>query len=189
LLLALSTACTSSYPDDSGRDITTSNSDANSVPQQFAELLKRPDIDEATAHYEQMHEQIRARLSDKFGRNWEQYDKTSASACGFDHPGLNSDGETRRLASWRLPGKLSDSQWDQAVVIIGEVATGYGFDPKPEVVVNQPGDHTVIFHDASNAKLNFGSAVNTVLSVFTGCHLTAEAHRRGTPTPKPTYAR
>ena len=47
--------------------------------------------------------------------------------------------------------------------------------------------HEIVFHDQYKAELNVGTAVNTTLLLRTGCHLTAEAKKRGSPAPTPTY--
>jgi hypothetical protein len=66
-------------------------------------------------------------------------------------------------------------------------ARTYGPDSGPVVVKDQPSDHYATFRDPFGAEITFGTAVNTVLTVRTGCHLTAEAKQRGTPAPTPTY--
>lgn len=81
---------------------------------------------------------------------------------------------------------MPDAQWEQAVAIVRQLAQGYGFDTG-QVTVNRPNDHEIVFRDQYRAELNFGSAVNTTLLLRTGCHLTAEAKKRGNLAPTPTY--
>jgi hypothetical protein len=40
-------------------------------------------------------------------------------------------------------------------------------------------------HD--DGEISFGTALNTSLRLSIGCHLTAEAKKRATPKPSPTY--
>jgi hypothetical protein len=49
------------------------------------------------------------------------------------------------------------------------------------VVVNRSGEHDVTYRKPDGAWIGFGTAVNTTLTVATGCHLKPDARRRGTP--------
>ncbi|WP_188316546.1 LppA family lipoprotein [Solihabitans fulvus] len=157
-----------------------------SVNTKVAELMQRPDIEHAATAYEEMGAKVRERLTTELGRTWEQRDKAGASLCGSDYPDLNADGEVRGLALWSSPGNLPDAQWDRAVAIVGEIASGYGFTAAPEVVANRPSEHDVVFHKPDDAKINFSTGRNTSLMVTTGCHLTAKAHQRVTSTTPTT---
>ena len=79
------------------------------------------------------------------------------------------------------PGNLPDAQWDRAVSIVDTVVRSYGFNSGPIRVINRPSDHEVDFYDSYQAELVFGTAVNTTMTFTTGCHLTAEAKKRGYP--------
>ncbi|GAA2843458.1 hypothetical protein GCM10010452_84870 [Crossiella cryophila] len=149
----------------------------------YQQLRQRPDIGQAVARYEEMLSKLYERLAADFpAMGWQRSkDRAGASACGFDFPGLNTaDGEKRGLEAWEAKGNLPDPEWKRALVPVGEIAKGYGFEG-PATIVDRPGDHKVIFKDGYAAELSFGTAVNTLLTLDTGCHLTAEAHRRGTP--------
>ncbi|SFI88061.1 LppA family lipoprotein [Amycolatopsis sacchari] len=159
--------------------------DPNRLSQQFADLLQRPDIDQATARYEEMSGHIRDALSGAFpDLRWRQTSQLTGAACGFGYPGLETDGEQRGLPNWMAPGSIPDGRWDEAVRVVRTVALKYGFD-KVVTTVGRPTDHEVVFSDPYDAELNFGSAVNTTLLVRTGCHLTPEAKKRGHPTSSP----
>jgi hypothetical protein len=163
------------------------NNDQNSATQQFNQLMQRPDIEQATARYQEIDQKVRDALSATFpALEWQQDTQVAGAACGAGYPGLDSDGEVRGLPNWFASGSISDSQWDKAVSVVHGVAQGYGFDAG-QVTVNRPHDHEVVFHDKYQAELNIGTAVNTTLLVRTGCHLTTEAKKRGTPTPTPSY--
>ncbi|GAA2843467.1 LppA family lipoprotein [Crossiella cryophila] len=107
---------------------------------------------------------------------WKEYDGSKgASACGFDFPGLGvTDGENRGLPGSMAKGYLADTDWGRALKAVGEVATGYGFEGRVSIV-DRPGDHKAIFKDGYDAKFSFGTAANTLLTLRTGCHLTAKA--------------
>ena len=147
----------------------------------FTELMKRPDIEQAMTTYTEMTAKIRDALAAEFGRTWDQDDDLSGGGCESDFPGVDADGETRILPRWDSPGNLPDDQWARAEATVGKIAATYGFHPEPEILVNRPGDHEVVYRKPDGARITFGTAVNTPLSVATGCHLTAEAHQRGTP--------
>ncbi|MBP2331020.1 hypothetical protein JOF56_011405 [Kibdelosporangium banguiense] len=156
---------------------------------QFAELMTRPDIDSAVKRYEELRAKIRSRLVDaKFLASWqERPDSSGGGGCSRDFPEVTSD-DARFLAlpTWRSDGNLPDGKWDAAVAAVTEIARQYGFGD-PKTVVNRPSDHEVSTRDGYGAELLFGTAKNTILTLTTGCHLTAAAHQRGTPTAKPTY--
>ena len=163
------------------------NNDQSSTAQQFSQLMQRPDIEQAAARYQEMDQKIRDALTVTFpALEWQQDTPIAGAACGAGYPGLGGDGEVRGLPNWFAAGGIPDSQWDKAVSVVRGVAQGYGFDAG-QVTVDRPNDHEVVFHDKYQAELNIGAAANTTLLVRTGCHLTTEARKRGTPTPKPSY--
>jgi hypothetical protein len=152
-----------------------------SKDEQFAELLKRPDIEQVQADYLRMMADIRDALVEQIGiAAWQpkEKDAISGSACG-DYPEL-SDGHIRRFSSGSSPGNLPDAKWQEAVDLVGSIAGRHGFK-NPGAVVDRPGDHEVSFSNEYGAELLFGTAANTTLSISTGCHLSREAHQRGTP--------
>lgn len=160
--------------------------------EQFNELMNRPDIDQALAQYAELYDKVRTQVTAVVpSLTWRQADEISGSGCGNDFAAVNAglrafDAVERGLPNWVAKGNLPDSQWKQVASTVEQVARTYGFGGG-EVVVNQPGNHEVVFRDRFNAELNFGTAVNTTLLLRTGCHLTAEAKKRGTPAAPPTY--
>ncbi|WP_134667504.1 MULTISPECIES: LppA family lipoprotein [unclassified Amycolatopsis] len=153
------------------------------VSDAYDQLMKRPDVDQAQAAYTAMTAAIRERLTAEFGRTWEQGGELSGGTCGNDYPGLDADGRELRLPRWDSPGNLPDNDWSRAQALVGQIAAGYGFNSTPKVFTNQPGTHTVAYGKPDGALLHFGTGKYTTLRVETGCHLTAEAHRRGGPKP------
>ncbi|MGW4399440.1 LppA family lipoprotein [Amycolatopsis nivea] len=153
------------------------------APEGYAQLMKLPDIDQAKAAYTAMATAIRDRLTAEFGRTWKQEAPLSSTACGKGYLDVGSDGVKLSLPSWDSPGNLPDADWPRAQALVGQIAAGYGFDPTPEVSTNQPGNHTVVYSNPDGALLPFATVKNTGFGVKTGCHLTAEAHRRGGPKP------
>ncbi|PFG47913.1 putative LppA-like lipoprotein [Amycolatopsis sulphurea] len=161
--------------------------------QQFAELMKRPDIDQASARYEQMYGETRQRLVAEFPTlQWRQSLEQTSASCGNDFAAVNAglrthDAIVRGMGNWVGTGGFRDDQWERALATVGEVAHQYGFDAHPKVIANQPGNHESIFRDEYNAELTFGVGKNVGLTFESGCHLTAEAKKRGTPAQGPSY--
>ncbi|MGQ0776293.1 MAG: LppA family lipoprotein [Pseudonocardiales bacterium] len=141
-----------------------------SVEDQRAALRQRPDINAISARYEQMQTEVRDRLSAEIGGlNWMNHSKESHGGCGFEFPDVR-EGKSRSLPGWSARGGIPDERWDQAVAIVQEITGQYGFST-PKVVVNRPGDHKIVVPDPYGGTLDFGTAVNTILHMHTGCHL------------------
>lgn len=159
-------------------------SGGSSVEESFAQLMQRPDIEQAVVTYEEMSTKVRERLTSELGRTWEQTSEGSASGCGGEFPDLSGDVDIRHLPRWSSKGNLPDDQWPRAEAIVGEIAEGHGFDKQPAIIVNRPNDHEVVYKKPDGAQISFGTATNTPLDVRTGCHLKAQAHKRGMPSRK-----
>ncbi len=143
------------------------------MDDQRATLRQRPDIEQISIRYEQMQAELRDRLSaDIGGLAWVNDENESRGGCGFEFPDVR-EGESRSLARWTAPGNLPDARWDDALAIVQEITGKYGF-ATPEVIVNRPADHRVVVADPYGGTLDFGTAVNTILSMHTGCHLPPE---------------
>lgn len=153
----------------------------------FDALMKRPNLTQIDADYQAMFGAIRDRLISEVGvAPWVPDDEPiSGSSCGGDISNLQG-AEVRRYDAGMSPGNLPDTRWDRAVEIVTEVAGAHGFGP-PEVIISGPSDHEVSFRDTYNGQLLFGTGANTILGASTGCHLTEEAHERGTFVPPKEY--
>ena len=153
----------------------------------FDALMKRPNLTVVEAGYQMMFESIRERLTAEVGiAEWvPAAEPIHGTSCGGKISKL--DGGAMRLYNAGVsPGNLPDTKWDQAVAIVAEVAKQHGFGA-PEVFINGPSDHEVLFHDTYYGQILFGTGYNTILGGGTGCHLTEEAHRRGTYLPPHQY--
>lgn len=140
------------------------------MEDQRAALRQRPDIEAISARYEQMQAEIRDRLSTEIGGlTWVNYVKESRGGCGFEFPDVR-EGRSRSLAGWSALGGFRDDLWDQAVAIVQEITGSYGFST-PEVIISEPGHHQIVVPDPYGGTLDFGTGVNTILSMNTGCHL------------------
>ncbi|MGQ0774614.1 MAG: LppA family lipoprotein [Pseudonocardiales bacterium] len=151
------------------------NPGGGSVREQHQTLHQRPDIEQITTTYEQMRDEIRQHLSDHVGPlHWINRESESTRGCGFDFPDV--EGTTSRsLTRWTSEGNLPDARWDHAVRIVADITARYGF-AQPRVIVDRPSDHQIRISDPYGGELIFGTAVNTILALNTGCHLTPETH-------------
>jgi hypothetical protein len=159
----------------------------NTMKDAFDALMKRPNLTVVEADYQSMYETIRTRLVAEIGiSGWlEDVEPISGTACAGALSNLEG-GQERLYNAGSSAGNLPDATWDQAVAIVAEVAGKHGFR-SPEVVVSGPGNHEVQLHDAYQGYLLFGTGYNTILAGGTGCHLTEEAHLRGTYQPPKKY--
>lgn len=146
----------------------------------FDELTRRPDIDVVDTRYRGMLDAIRDKLVAEIGLPpWiPTGNPVNASVGRGPFARLGGDGEIRRFTSGISPGTVSDVDWPRATAIVAELAGPFGF-AAPTVVVDRPGDHEVSLPGEYGGELLFGTAVNTTLSLTTGCHLTREAYLRG----------
>jgi hypothetical protein len=154
---------------------------------EWAELMRRPDIDQAVARYEQMYAQVRTQLTATFPRfSWYTTNPAIGASCNDTFAAVrdttppNDDIESMGLADWAADGGLSDPEWERALAVVRPIAHQYGFTTEVRTL-DRPRDHQIDFYDSYGADFQLGSAVNTTLLLITDCHLTAAAKRRGTP--------
>lgn len=182
VLLSISflTGCVNTDPFTAGAPM--GNDDTETV---FNKLMRLPDIEQAKAQYAKMSDELRRALTASFPqlRHWQPDGEEASSACGNDYPGIESDGKEWDLLSYFVSRvKLSDSDYERALRLIGDVAHEYGFSRQPQRMHDGPEGHDAVFHNLADASsITFGSAKNTLIGVTIGCHLTPEAKRRGHP--------
>lgn len=181
VVAALLSGCT-----PEGRKINDINDSPNAgtVEQQYATLAQRPDIDEATRVWLQLLDELKRLTVTEFALpEWLSTpgDPVSGAGCGFDFPDIGGDGATRQINGGYSNAPITDDKWDQAVDKVGEIAKRYGFT-RHERMIDRPGNHDVTYFHPDGTKVLFGTELNTVLTLISGCYLTAEAKRRGAPT-------
>lgn len=152
------------------------------VQQQFADLMRRPTIDEAVARYTQLQTKLKDKLSADLGiTGWRERPGTSSE--GGCQPAFTIDsGDARQqhLTTWFTDAKVADNQHDAAKTTVAAVVKEYGF-AEVSLDLSRPGDLQYNLKDQFGAELGFGSAKNTILTLDTGCHLTVDAKQRGVP--------
>jgi hypothetical protein len=161
-----------------------------SQEEQFTQLMRRPSLEEVSGRYQQVRQEISDKLAIAFGLPpWAEDDASGGgSLCGHEFSDLGADARTTSPPLLVVRAPIPDDQWDRAVRIVEDIARENGFGP-PNRIVDRASQHTVDFRDKWGGLLGMDTGVHTVLSVSTGCHLTAEAKQRGTPTPRPEYDR
>lgn len=163
------------------------NNTMNANPeQQLQEMLTRPDIEQVSRRYEDMRMEIQGRLTSDIGlAPWtEDADSGARSSCRA-YPDVDTgDKESRSLPAWYVEANVPDEKWSQTLAIITEIAGKYGFGA-PQILVDNPGRHEISMRNGYGAETSFGTRINTSMLILTGCHLTAEAHKRGKPTGRP----
>ncbi|WP_165436110.1 LppA family lipoprotein [Amycolatopsis suaedae] len=159
-----------------------------SLEDQFAELMRRPSVEEITRKYEEMQAKVREVLSASVQLPpWTRTPDPGYSSCN-DFPAVDAwDVKRDYLDRWSVDQGVSPEQWKVLATKFKEVVAQWGF-VAPELEVDKEG-----FRE-SRAGGEFGSkailstaGTKVILSVDTGCHLTDKAKRRGTPLTKPTY--
>jgi Lipoprotein confined to pathogenic Mycobacterium len=145
----------------------TNASDRSFKP--FGELMRRPDIDQATQRYQQMYSAVRAQLTAAFpSLRWVQVDQLGSSECGAGFPGLGADGEARTLPNWSASVAVPGGQWDRAVGVAEWVVRGYGFDSGPIAPGGSSATRFVAFYDQYRAEFTFTVGKHTGLLLVTG---------------------
>jgi hypothetical protein len=191
-LVLIATLCTALVVSACGPDVPPETT-VSQKTEQFNQLMKRPDIGQAVAQYEEMYTKVRDKVTEIVpALKWTLANPMTAASCGNDFAAVNAnlrldDAEVKSLANWGAEGKVPDAQWETVQAAVDTILRSYGFDSGPFVVKNQPSDHYVTFRAPDGSEVTFGTAVNTGLTVRTGCHLTVEAKKRGTPAPTPSY--
>lgn len=161
--------------------------ESDTLKEGFDDLMRRPNLTQTATDYQTMLETIRDRLVAEVGIAGflPAREPMSETFCGDDL--TNVDGALERYLNAGVSvGNLPDAKWDQAVAIVTEVTKQHGFG-EPEVAIDGPSDHEVTFRGKYGGSLLFGTGGGTILTVYTGCHLTEEAHSRGTYLPPKEY--
>ncbi|GAA4552073.1 hypothetical protein GCM10023192_80950 [Amycolatopsis samaneae] len=150
--------------------------------QQYAELMKRPSLEEISKKYEELRGKIQSRLTSELGiSGWEDKHDGRQSGCSNEFPDVNSRDVARNFLSFiTAPSSIPAERWPAAVGIISQVGGEFGFNQQG-VRVDRPPHFEFELKDQYQAQLSLSTEKTTVLSVETGCHLTAAAKQRGTP--------
>jgi hypothetical protein len=133
-------------------------------------IEQRPPIEQVEQEYLAMLEKAQRVLTDELGVGaWIEHRETVGEArCGPD----DEDG-VERTYNLGTAGPIPDEDWDRAVEAVAGAVGPHGFTEVDEYL-DRPGDHSVHIDHPDGARVSFGTARATILSVTTGCHLTEE---------------
>lgn len=140
----------------------------------------RPSMETVIDDYTQMRTEMLAAVDEVVGaRAWRPStdEGLSRSACKDAEPG--DVAEEANLPSWTSDGSLTGADRTALSEAVWTVGRAHGFD-KTGTTVDRPDDLEIFGEDAYGGRYVFGSAVNTVLGIRTGCH-----RWDTTPTPEP----
>lgn len=136
---------------------------------QFGMVRTRPDIEQITTRYERLQADVLLRLSAEIdGLHWQREGderRTDCASCAA-HSG---SGQRRSLRRWAARVAIPEARWADALALVREITDRHRFGP-PGGPGDRPGDHRAVFPDPYGGTLVFGTAVQTVLGVNTGCH-------------------
>jgi hypothetical protein len=177
VLAALLSGCTGGKP---------GSGEGPNGSEQVDTVDARPRMEQVLDSYEAMEREMIAAVEAELpGLAWRMDTEDigmTRSLC--DGAGLDDDAEEVDLATLWAPGTLAPADWPRAVELVQEVGDRYGFTER-STVVDEADDLEVVGEDEYGGRYRFGMAVNTILSVRTGCHLwerlPAEDEQRPSP--------
>lgn len=174
--------------DDGGQYLGAPTSENTMTNQdQYAELMRRPSIEEMITRYDALREQLRSDLTQQLGvASWAKQDgSASRTECVREYPQVRpGDAEKRHLDTWFSPTPIAPADWNKAKSIVSQVAGAQGFT-KTKLVIDRPDDLQLDLADSYGAELSFGAAKNTIIALTTGCHMAAEVKKQAGPSSAP----
>ena len=93
----------------------------------------------------------------------------SGSLCKKPFDGVDGAG-TLTLTSGGALGTVSDADWPRAWEAVKRAAAARGYGDE-HVLKDAPGEHQVSLYDEDGSELSVGTGVNTVATIYGGCHL------------------
>lgn len=138
----------------------------------------RPAMEEILADYEQMQAEMFAALGAELGaKPWGRAPNDDIgpvrSGCG-----AVEDGEAVTMVVQYVEGTYDPADWHRAVEVVQDVGRSHGFT-ETGTVVDTADDIEVYGVDTYGGKYVFGMAVNSILTITTGCHAWAAAPAQG----------
>lgn len=129
----------------------------------------RPTMEQVLAQYEQMQADMFAALGSELGpKRWGRAPNDDIgpvrSSCGTE-----IDGEVVNLVIQSFDGTYDPDDWHRAADIVRDVGERHGFTDTG-TVVDRPDDIEIYGGDENGGRYVFGMAVNTILTITTGCH-------------------
>lgn len=133
-------------------------------------LAERPSSEDMVSRYTRMQAEIMDAVTAVVPDvRWQPRREPSASGCADHDPG---DGRIVGLQPWGAGSAIAVERWVTVLDAVTTVTDRYGFGP-PEVKVSDldRNDRQVRMYDALGGYVDFGSYVDVILAVHTGCAL------------------
>ncbi|MQA63369.1 MAG: hypothetical protein GEU86_18195 [Actinophytocola sp.] len=153
--------------------------------REFDQLMQRPDLHEAIAHYDKIARRVRDALAAEFDlpawKKSRRYDR-GPEDCGFG-PFENVkgwDAGDYSLGRWYTDAVIQKDRWPNAIGVLRRIAGQHGFD-EVTLEVDQGGLRMFELADRWGAKLVMRTEEDAMLRAVTGCHLEPDAKRHGKP--------
>ncbi|BBX29592.1 LppA family lipoprotein [Mycolicibacterium alvei] len=147
------------------------------TPKELGALLSRRDAEEVLADRDRMITEVTTELSRIVpGSTWLPNRDERSSECGEFG---STDGERYFGRNWVSKVPVPAALWDRASQAVIDIAARHGYTDVTGRTENPVGDEStdLTIADSEGGRLSFGSQVNAVLQVVTGCYLTAENKR------------
>lgn len=153
-----------------------------------AELMALPSIEDLIPTYKQFDQELRDALEVELGPIEWRVDGPGAAvggACVGVYSGL--DGAAVRVWSVGMERALDGEDWNRAVEIVKEIGARYGYVGEIPVV-NEQGNHYLVFASSRNGMLALNSNVQFGITIESGCYFEdetkAEVEEFGVPDRK-----
>lgn len=137
----------------------------------YADLRRRPRLDEAVAGYERALARVRAALDREHGPSaWYRVRPATPSTGGHDVP-AEYGARVLALAPWGSDVPIPDGGWDRTREIVLAIVSEHGFTEHGPAT-DRPGHRVLGARDpVLGAGFTLGSQRMTIMQVVTGCHL------------------
>jgi hypothetical protein len=130
----------------------------------------RPSMETIIDDYTQMRTEMLAAVDEIAGPgewvNSSSFKGITGSAC---RAGEDPDGQRANLPNYTRQGPLTGDDRESIQQAVWKVGRAHGFD-EVGTIVDRPDDWEIFGEDPYGGRYVFGSAVNTVVSIGTGCH-------------------
>ena len=136
------------------------------------EMTARPPMEQMLDRYEAMRrEMVQALDVEIGGLRWAADPvQMGASRSGCSTGGAITEAQEVETIGLLAEGTYESADWHRSAALVLEVGRRFGFDDTA-TVVDRPGDFEVVGADEYGAVFHYGMAVNTILTLRTGCHL------------------
>ncbi|MBD3779580.1 MAG: hypothetical protein IE923_09990 [Micrococcales bacterium] len=146
--------------------------DRLSTEELEAEMTARPSMEQMLDHYEAMRrEMVQVLDAEIGGLHWVADPvQMGASRSGCSTGGAITEAQEVETIGLLAEGTYESAYWHRSAELVLEVGRRFGFDDTA-TVADRPGDFEVVGADEYGAVFHYGMAVNTILTLRTGCHL------------------